>query len=263
MTGSAAGGAWSDLAARLGTSVVLVAVGVATIWAGGPWFAGLVVLVVAAIGWELSVMAQSDRPVAVAAVAALALGAVLVLPAGWGLPLVLVPVMVAQPDLRRAHLAHGMFLTLAIIAGYGLVDLRGDASPLWLVWLVAVVVLTDMAGYFAGRLIGGPKFWPRVSPRKTWSGTAAGWLCAGALGAVFWARDLAGPEVIALSVAMAMASQMGDIAESALKRHVGVKDSSRLLPGHGGVFDRFDGLLGASVFLLLVERIVDFPPVAA
>jgi phosphatidate cytidylyltransferase len=83
------------------------------------------------------------------------------------------------------------------------------------------------------------------------------------LGAAFWANSLSGPEIVGLSVAVAMASQMGDIAQSALKRHVGVKDSSGLLPGHGGVFDRFDGLLGASVFLLLVERVVDFPPVAA
>ncbi|MGS4947694.1 phosphatidate cytidylyltransferase [Meridianimarinicoccus sp. RP-17] len=263
MTDGAAGGKWGDLASRLGTSAVLVTVGVAAIWAGGAWFAALVVLAVAAIGWELSAMAQAARPVMVAAVAGLALGAVLLLPPGWGLPLVLVPVLVAQPGLRRAHLAHGVFLTLAILAGYGLVDLRGDASALWLVWLVAVVAVTDIAGYFAGRMIGGPKFWPRVSPKKTWSGTVAGWIGAGLLGAVFWARGLAGPEVVALSVAMAMASQLGDIAQSALKRHVGVKDSSRLLPGHGGVFDRFDGLLGASVFLLLVERVVDFPPVAA
>lgn len=263
MTDGTAVGKWPDLAARLGTGAVLVGVGVAAIWAGGVWFAALVVLAVAAIGWELSVMAQAVRPLAVAATAALALGAVLLLPPGWGLPLVLVPVLVAQPGLQRAHLAHGVFLTLAILAGYGLVDLRGTASALWLVWLVAVVVLTDVAGYFAGRLIGGPKFWPRVSPKKTWSGTVAGWVCAGGLGAVFWARGLAGPEVVALSVALAMASQMGDIAQSALKRHVGVKDSSRLLPGHGGVFDRFDGLLGASVFLLLVEQVVDFPPVDA
>jgi phosphatidate cytidylyltransferase len=208
-------------------------------------------------------MAQAARPLAVAAAAALALVALLLLPAGWGLPVVLLPVVVAQPGLGRAHLPHGVFLTLAILAGYGLVDLRGDASPLWLVWLVAVVVLTDIAGYFAGRLFGGPKFWPRVSPKKTWSGTAAGWVVAGLLGAAFWAHGLAGPEVVALSVAVAMASQMGDIAQSALKRHVGVKDSSQLLPGHGGVFDRFDGLLGAAVFLLLVERVADFPPIAA
>lgn len=263
MTDGRAAGRWADLGPRLGTAAGLIVVSVASIMAGGPWFAALVVAVVGAIVWELSVMAQADHPVLLAVAAASALVLVLALPPGWGLPLILLPVVVAQPQLKRAHLSHGLFVVLAVLAGYGLVDLRGDASPLWLVWLVAVVVLTDIAGYFAGRLIGGPKFWPRISPKKTWSGTVAGWLCAAALGAVLWLRGLAGPDIVVLSVAVSLASQMGDIAQSAMKRHVGVKDSSRLLPGHGGVFDRFDGVLGASVFLLLLERVVDFPPVAA
>jgi len=70
-----------------------------------------------------------------------------------------------------------------------------------------------------------------------------------------------GLEIVGISIAISMASQMGDIAESAMKRKMGVKDSSNLIPGHGGVFDRFDGMLGASVFLLLIEQLVDFPPV--
>jgi len=69
-----------------------------------------------------------------------------------------------------------------------------------------------------------------------------------------------GVELIGISVALSMASQMGDIAESAIKRHVGVKDSSNLLPGHGGVFDRFDGMLGAALLLLFVESVTAFPP---
>ena len=167
MTDGPAAGRWADLGPRVGTAAGLVATGVGAIWAGGPWFAGLVVGVVGAIAWELSVMAQADRPLLLAAVAALALILVLALPPGWGLPLILLPVLVAQPRLRVAHLAHGVFIVLAILAGYGLVALRGDAQPLWLVWLVVVVVLTDIAGYFAGRLIGGPRFWPRVSPKET------------------------------------------------------------------------------------------------
>ena len=129
-----------------------------------------------------------------------------------------------------------------------------------MLWLVLVVAATDVFGYFAGRIFGGPKFWPLVSPKKTWSGTVAGWVSAGLVGAAFMKATGSGVELIGISVALSMASQMGDIAESALKRRVGVKDSSNLLPGHGGMFDRFDGMLGAALLLLLVESFAEFPP---
>ena len=127
--------------------------------------------------------------------------------------------------------------------------------------MVICVVVTDVAGYFAGRHFGGPKFWPAISPKKTWSGTVAGWIGAGLVGALFLTFTNAGWDTIWLSMLLALASQMGDIAESALKRRVGVKDSSALIPGHGGLFDRFDGLLGASLFMLLLALVVDVPEV--
>jgi phosphatidate cytidylyltransferase len=125
-----------------------------------------------------------------------------------------------------------------------------------------VVAVTDIGGYFAGRIIGGPKFWPRVSPKKTWSGTVAGWVGAGVVGWAFMAATGMGVALIGISIALSMASQMGDIAESAVKRNAGVKDSSALLPGHGGVWDRFDGMLGASLLLLVIESFTGFPSVA-
>jgi phosphatidate cytidylyltransferase len=142
------------------------------------------------------------------------------------------------------------------------VKLRQDFGAIWLVWLVLVVAATDIFGYFAGRMIGGPKFWPRVSPKKTWSGTVAGWIAAAIVGAIFAAMTGAGGPLVSISVALSMAAQLGDISESVVKRRAGVKDSSNLIPGHGGFFDRFDGVLGASVFLLLIEQVVDFPGMA-
>jgi phosphatidate cytidylyltransferase len=121
----------------------------------------------------------------------------------------------------------------------------------WLLWLIGVVVATDVAGYFAGKMIGGPKLWPRVSPKKTWSGSSAGWIAAAIVGAFFSEASGLGVGAIVLSVVMSMASQAGDIAESALKRKTGVKDSSALIPGHGGLFDRFDGMLGAAAAFLI------------
>lgn len=256
------GGIWSDLAPRLVTSIALLALGIAGIYLGGLWFAVMVALVVGVIAWELSMMAQSTHPQLVALVSGLCSISVMLLPPGWGLPLLMLPVLASQAGLRRVRLAHALFLLMAMLAGYGLVDLRGLASPGWLIWLVAVVAITDIAGYFAGRLIGGPKIWPRVSPKKTWSGTAAGWVAAALVGYVVYSSGGMGLEIVPISVAVSMASQLGDVAESAFKRRVGVKDSSTLLPGHGGFFDRFDGVLGASVFLLLVEQVIDFPPIA-
>jgi phosphatidate cytidylyltransferase len=114
-------------------------------------------------------------------------------------------------------------------------------------------VVSDVAGYFAGKALGGPKFWPGISPKKTWSGTAAGWAGAACVGAAF-ARPLeAGAVLIPVSVLVAFAGQMGDIAESAVKRMQGVKDSSALIPGHGGVLDRFDAMLGAALAVGLMR----------
>ena len=130
-----------------------------------------------------------------------------------------------------------------------------------MVWLALIVIFSDILGYFAGRIIGGPKFWPKVSPKKTWSGTIAGWLGAALIGVVYIAWDKAGAEIVGISIALAIAGQLGDVAESALKRRMNVKDSSNILPGHGGMFDRFDSMLGASILLLLMGQIVGFPPV--
>jgi phosphatidate cytidylyltransferase len=113
-----------------------------------------------------------------------------------------------------------------------------------------IVIASDVLGYFAGRIIGGPRFWPAVSPKKTWSGTVAGWAGAALVGLWFVAMAGQGPWLIAFSALTALAAQMGDIAESAIKRRAGVKDSSSLIPGHGGVLDRLDALIGAAVFVL-------------
>jgi phosphatidate cytidylyltransferase len=142
------------------------------------------------------------------------------------------------------------------IAGIGFLYLRA-MEPHGLItalWVFLVVAAADVGGYFAGRLIGGPKLWPRVSPNKTWAGTGGGAALAIGLGGLFsWATT--GTyylQVCTVSAAAAVLSQGGDLAESALKRHFGVKDSGRLLPGHGGALDRFDGLLAAVLAVALI-----------
>ncbi len=253
---SAASGRWDDLAARILTGTALAGAGGFAVWAGGWWFLGLCLFAGGAMIWELSRMTGfRTGPVAVllGAAGALVLLMVSLLPQSVTIAaLVLVAVTVGFAA-RSWRLATGLYAGAILLATAFLFNLREEAGLAWVVWLIGVVVASDIAGYAAGRAIGGPKFWPRISPKKTWSGTIAGWIAAAALGAFMAPLLEAGTALIWLSVAIAFAGQLGDIAESALKRRAGVKDSSGLLPGHGGVLDRFDALLGAALALMLLQ----------
>ena len=121
-------------------------------------------------------------------------------------------------------------------------------------WLLFVVWGTDTGAYFAGRFFGGPKLAPRFSPNKTWSGLTGGALVAGTVGAVAaeWLHVVPFWYLVAGSAALALVAQAGDLFESSLKRQFDAKDSSRLIPGHGGLLDRIDGLLAASLAVAAV-----------
>jgi len=116
-----------------------------------------------------------------------------------------------------------------------------------LLWTLGIVWATDIGAYAAGRAIGGPKLLPRVSPKKTWAGLAGGVLSAALVGA--YAARWSGMGIAGLSLlsaGLAVVAQAGDLAESWVKRYFGVKDSSGIIPGHGGVLDRVDGLLAVA-----------------
>jgi phosphatidate cytidylyltransferase len=116
-----------------------------------------------------------------------------------------------------------------------------------LLWVLFLVWATDSGAYFAGRAIGGPKLAPRISPKKTWAGLAGGMLAAALVGWAMQNGVMPGAwRLAAASAALAVVAQAGDLAESGLKRYFGVKDSSQLIPGHGGVLDRLDGLLAVA-----------------
>ncbi|MFD1914454.1 phosphatidate cytidylyltransferase [Halodurantibacterium flavum] len=255
---------FGDLLPRALSSLVMGIIGIAAIWAGGWWFLALVAFAVGAMLWELHAMlTPAPRRRHGALLAAMAGGAVFlsgIFPVGLVLPLALLPSVAGIGLLRGNRSLFAGYGALIVLAGFGLFHLRQEFGLIWVFWLAGVVVATDVFGYFAGRVIGGPKFWPRVSPKKTWSGTVAGWVASAVVGGVVMAMTGASVELLGMSVAMSMAAQLGDITESAVKRKVGVKDASHLIPGHGGLLDRFDGMLGAAIFLMLVERLVDFPP---
>ncbi|MBN2905225.1 MAG: phosphatidate cytidylyltransferase [Rhodobacteraceae bacterium] len=251
-------GAWDDLAVRLGSGVAMAGLGIAAIWLGGTWFLALAVLVSALMVWELARMfAPQARAVAVqlALISGVAVVLAGLLPGQFALPLLIAAALVGAGQVGRDRVLFAIYALAVILAGYGLVLLRGGGGAGVVIWLVLVVIATDVMGYFAGRMLGGPKFWPRISPKKTWSGTVAGWVSAAVVGAIAAALTPAGWGLVALSAALSLASQMGDIAESAIKRRKGVKDSSALLPGHGGLLDRFDGLLGAVLAMLVLTAL--------
>ena len=237
-------GRWADLQTRVISAVVMLILGAAAIAIGGLAFVALIAFVVGGMCWELTRMIVPERawlaPVA-GVTAALILAFPLFLP-----ELAILPGLIAALFARKDRGILLVYAALLMVSGMGLLALYAGQGLSVIVWLIAVVVATDIAGYFAGKSIGGRKFWPSISPKKTWAGILAGWLAAGIIGAL-----MGGEELAFISVFMSFASQMGDIAESAIKRRAGVKDSSNLIPGHGGLLDRFDGLIAANLVVVI------------
>ncbi len=256
---------WDDLRPRLMTAAVLLIVGVGAVWLGGVWFAFLAAAVAGIMTWELALMLAPERAPAAVQSGVLAAAAVLfsrVMPEMYVLPVLAAALFVGLVRVPRERLIYGAYGAAILLATYGLVRFRDEDGMLWLVWLILVVVVTDVGGYFGGRLIGGRKFWPRVSPKKTWAGILSGWAAAALVGTCFALYTTAGFDLVWITMLVSFASQMGDVAESAIKRRAGVKDSSKLLPGHGGLADRFDALLGAALLMLVFALVLPVPEVA-
>ncbi len=240
-----------NLLARVVAALVLAPLAIAAAYAGG-WLWGILV-VVAAVGlyveWLTIVGARTPRAMAFGMVTLP--GAAVALETGhiWA-----TCVVVAIGILGAALLSPHRRAWAALGACYAFVALTASIAvrldPVWgftaLMLVLLTVWVTDIGGYFAGRGIGGPKLWPRVSPKKTWAGAVGGFAASVAVAAGFAASGLGktGP-ILALGAALSIASQFGDLFESAVKRRFGVKDSSHIIPGHGGLLDRLDGFVAA------------------
>ena len=247
-----------NLVMRIAAAAVLIPLAVAIAYAGGWLWAALVTL--AAVGlfveWLAIVGLAGATRVMVPGVAALAVAglcfaigrldaALIVLGVGF------VTVVSIAPERRNWAAAGFLYAAAAEIASVlvRLDPVKGFAA---LMFVLLIVWVTDSGAYFAGRGIGGPKLWPRVSPKKTWAGAAGGFAASLTVAAGFAALDLGriGP-LLMLSGALSVASQLGDLFESAVKRRFGVKDSSHIIPGHGGLMDRLDGFVAAVVVAAL------------
>ncbi|GMG83656.1 hypothetical protein LNKW23_28690 [Paralimibaculum aggregatum] len=249
---------FADLRTRTLSGIAVAAGAFGLLWVGGLPFACLVAALAAVTAWEFRAITAAGLGGGwlAAVAAALPVLALPLLPQAAALGLLAAgAALAAGSDLLARRPAPAAWIAggvgLVGLAAMALVALR-LAEPYGLetaFWIALVVVLTDIGGYFAGRLIGGPLLWPTVSPKKTWAGLGGGVALAFFGGGLFsWATT--GTyfyEVCTVSAIAALLAQGGDLAESALKRRFGVKDAGRLIPGHGGALDRFDGLMAATL----------------
>ena len=257
--GAGRAGARAELLPRVLSAAVMAALALGTAWAGGPVFDLFWLAAAVAVLLEWQGLVGARRRLALGLLGCLVLGivgvygagaqpaaalAVLALGAGAALPL-------ADAG-RRGITAVGILYAGVLALALPLLrhsDLDGFAA---IAWLFAVVWGTDTMAFFGGRAIGGPKLAPRLSPSKTWSGFAVGVLSGAVLGLLVAPRSGCAACVLGAGLVAGALSQGGDLFESSLKRRFGAKDAGSLIPGHGGVMDRLDGFVAASVFAAAV-----------
>jgi len=246
----------SGLRARILSALVMIPVAVAIIWIGQELFLFFLVALTCFMSWEWSRISSADSKAAWVLMACFICGALVA--AGMNLPLLAINIVlmfgaIVVFFLERNSGAHGRILMFggtiyigAALLAAGWLRMQSDGIMLFF-WLVAMVIATDVGAYIAGRSIGGPKLAPAISPNKTWAGLFGGMMAAAIISTVFASYlGNALPEAIVLGGVLAIVAQMGDLLESWLKRQSGYKDSSSLIPGHGGVLDRMDGFLAAT-----------------
>ena len=267
----------TDLTTRFAAAVVMIAVACAAIYVGGWAFRALVVAAAAIMLVEWGDMHKAARPwswLGALLLAAVLIGAGYYLYPPGEIDLIdgIEGVSAASFDLLwtgfatvAAAAAFLALLSRRLTMGWGLLYVGVPAFALivleWarfdlVFWLMLVTWSTDSFAYFTGRAIGGPKLAPRISPNKTWAGLIGGMAGAAAVGAL--AASLFGldPLFLVAGAPMGLLAQLGDLYESSVKRRLGVKDSGSILPGHGGVLDRLDGLLPVTLATLLLLLLV-------
>ncbi|MEO1491033.1 MAG: phosphatidate cytidylyltransferase [Pseudomonadota bacterium] len=253
---------FADLRTRFIWALVIGNTSLFCVWMGGYWTAAIGALAAALmmVEWRSITMHRGGTadatvlPYLIAAVGPMIVLSMGYLDLAWTIIAGGILAGIAL-DGMQSRLRGGMWSALGALyiglAGISLIALR-DFDPfgfLSILWAGLVVIAADTGGYFAGRMIGGAKLWPSVSPKKTWAGLGGGVILAAIVGAIFSGATTGTylVQVCTVSMIAAVLAQAGDLAESALKRHFGVKDAGTLIPGHGGVLDRMDGHMAATL----------------
>ena len=254
---------WGDLGVRAASAAVLIPAVLADVWAGGIWFHLFVALIGILMAQEWVNIVHKDNPLQFALHAAGAMcGALLPLDIGLAGGLLAIAVLTVVSAAAAWREAPGgpawrylgvPYVSLPPIA---LVVLRDDPGygVAAIVLVMLMVWAADTLAYFAGRIIGGPKLAPRISPKKTWAGMG-GAMVGSAVAALGVGMALGVPGLwllLIVAALLAVVEQGGDLFKSAMKRRYGVKDSGRLIPGHGGVIDRVDGLVAVATVAALI-----------
>jgi phosphatidate cytidylyltransferase len=274
---------WSKkpLTLRVISAAVLIPIVVIAVYAGHPAWDLLVVLFGVVMIWEWSRIAARSRPESAKGRTIMSLTpCVLVLvallaylfresPSYWVETLarpnfVVVAIgcasFAALPYFGWASIWFGLGTAYVLIPCIAIMLLRADPAVglQQILWIVALVIAADTGAYIAGRSIGGPKLAPRVSPNKTWAGLGGAVVSAAAVGAITAvAMDMPSVAILAVvSGLLGIVAQAGDLAESAFKRHFGVKDASNIIPGHGGALDRVDGLIAVAAAVAGINYLI-------
>ncbi|MBX3447043.1 MAG: phosphatidate cytidylyltransferase [Parvibaculaceae bacterium] len=255
-----------DLKLRVISAVVLAPLVLGAVWLGGWFFAALLAVAAAIMAHELSGLLFGEASIrkaaalAVTALVAVALAGMGLFTAALAAGAAGLAFALAARSWTGQALWPALFAYLYLVPPLvALIWLRADPELglAVLIWMLATVWAIDIFAYFAGRFIGGPKLAPRISPKKTWAGLIGGMAGAIAVAIAAWTWLGTGSllALVAIAVVLTVLEQAGDFAESALKRRAGVKDSGKLIPGHGGILDRVDGLvavaLGAALLALV------------
>jgi phosphatidate cytidylyltransferase len=247
-----------NLTLRILAGVVLAPLTIGAAYLGGwPW---LTLVTLATMGmyaeWLFVVQALRPRMAATGMVAlavagiALAIGFPEIALLGISVGLI---VLAWAARISRGWALAGLLYAAAALFGAVLVRTDAQSGFVALLFVLLIVWITDIGGYFAGRSIGGPKLWVRVSPKKTWAGAIGGFAGSLAVAAGFAACGIGRMlPLLLLGAVLSIVSQLGDLFESAVKRRFGVKDSSNVIPGHGGLLDRLDGFVAAIVMAAVI-----------
>jgi len=249
-----------DLFIRVISSIVMIFLGAVFLGIGGTVFKTILILISAVLAWEILSFNNLHKHTRI--LTALFFALIFATNILFSQILSLILLIIFLIFFYKVIIKHNdyaqrsIYLILIFFSLITLSDLRLEVGLVQTLWIICCVIASDVGGYFVGRTIGGPKLWPIISPKKTWSGIIGGWMLTIIITYIF---IIMFKEIefylLFFSIFISIFSQFGDLYESFLKRNAGIKDSSNLIPGHGGFLDRFDGMIGAFFAIFIINFI--------